>query len=49
MAIASSYPREVLAETAHPPHWIVGDYDEFLDGPGAPLTADATGGVVTRR
>jgi HAD superfamily hydrolase (TIGR01509 family) len=49
VAIASSYPREVLGDTAPPPHWIVGDYDEFLEGPGAPLTADATGGVVSRR
>jgi beta-phosphoglucomutase len=39
VAIASSYPRDVLADTAPPPHVVVGDYDEFLDGPGASLAA----------
>jgi beta-phosphoglucomutase len=40
VAIASSYPREVLADMTPPPHFVVGDYDEFLDGPGAPLGGD---------
>jgi beta-phosphoglucomutase len=35
VAIASSYPRDVLAETVPPPHGVVRDYDELLDGPGA--------------
>jgi hypothetical protein len=38
VAIATSYPRDVLADTAPPPHFVVADYDEFLDGPGAALT-----------
>jgi beta-phosphoglucomutase len=41
IAIATSYPREVLAETEPPPHRVVDDYDEFLDGTveGAQLLA----------
>jgi beta-phosphoglucomutase len=41
VAIATSYPPEVLAETDPPPHWVVADYDEFLDGPGAWLSPGA--------
>jgi beta-phosphoglucomutase len=37
VAMATSYPPEVLAETAPPPTWVVADFDEFLDGPGAGL------------
>ncbi len=37
VAVATSYPRHVLASTTPSPQWIVADYDEFLDGPGAVL------------
>jgi beta-phosphoglucomutase len=46
VAIASSYPRDVLADTLPPPHWVVADYDEFLAGPGAPLVGDPAGTQV---
>ena len=48
VAIASSYTPDVLADTAPPPHWVVADYDEFLNGPGASLTADVAGTVTQR-
>jgi beta-phosphoglucomutase len=35
VAVSTSYPREVLAETRPAPHWVVGDFAEFLAGPGA--------------
>jgi HAD superfamily hydrolase (TIGR01509 family) len=35
VAMATSYPPDVLAETVPPPHQVVADYDEFLEGPGA--------------
>jgi HAD superfamily hydrolase (TIGR01509 family) len=38
IAVATSYPRDTLAETAPPPNGIVTDYDEFLSGAGAWLT-----------
>jgi hypothetical protein len=31
IAIATSYPPDVLADTTPAPHRVVGDYDEFLD------------------
>jgi beta-phosphoglucomutase len=46
VAIASSYPRDVLADTLPPPHWVVADYDEFLAGPGAPLVGAPAGTQV---
>jgi beta-phosphoglucomutase len=45
VGVATSYPRAVLAETDPPPHWIVGDYDEFLTGPGSWLDDAATPGA----
>jgi len=44
-AIASSYPPDLLAATDPPPHWVVADYDEFLDRTevGARLRAQASG------
>ncbi|HEY8550609.1 MAG TPA: HAD family phosphatase [Vicinamibacterales bacterium] len=35
VAVATSYPREVLAVTDPPPHYVVADFDEFLEGDGA--------------
>jgi HAD superfamily hydrolase (TIGR01509 family) len=38
IGVATSYPRDTLAETDPPPHGIVADYDEFLSGAGTWLT-----------
>ena len=50
-AIASSYPPEVLAATDPPPHWVVADYDEFLDRTelGARLRAPGLRRELARR
>jgi HAD superfamily hydrolase (TIGR01509 family) len=34
VGVATSHPPETLGATDPPPHWVIRDYDEFLDGPG---------------